>query len=97
MSNADEAFSNSRLKLCETEYRLFYDHFRRKNLTLYSPAAKLQISMFDSQAGFEAYLDRKMPAEIDRKSVVQGKAAELSGLGGVGERAWSGGAGGARV
>jgi len=64
MSNAEEGFSNSRLKLCETQYRLFYDHFRRKNLTLYSPRSRLQVSMFDSQAGFEAYLGRKMSADI---------------------------------
>jgi hypothetical protein len=64
MSNADETFSESRLKLCETMYSLFYDHFRRKGLVLSSPAGKLQVSMFDSQAGFEAYLGRKMASEV---------------------------------
>jgi hypothetical protein len=64
MSNADENFSETRLKFCETMYSLFYDHFRQKGFTLFSPASKLQVSMFDSQAGFEAYMGQKMPAEV---------------------------------
>jgi hypothetical protein len=59
LSNAEESFSEMRLGNCELLYTLFWDHFRRKGFTLQSPQTKLMVAMFDSQAGFNAYLGRK--------------------------------------
>jgi hypothetical protein len=64
MSNADEGFSEMRLGDCEQMYTFFYDHFRRRGFDLQPPAIKLMVAIFDSQAGFEAYLGQKLPVEI---------------------------------
>jgi hypothetical protein len=64
MSNADEGFSELRLGDCEQMYSFFYDHFRRKGFALQSPAGKLMVAIFDTQAGFDAYLGQKMPVDI---------------------------------
>ena len=60
LSNAEEAFSETRLRNCELLYALFGDHFRRKGFAVREPAAKLMVAIFDSQTGFEAYLGQKM-------------------------------------
>src|SRR5262249_5152126 len=39
-------------------YRVFQDYFRRKGFSLREPQAKLMVAMFDSPAGFNAYLGR---------------------------------------
>ena len=60
ISNADESFSEMRLGNCELLYTLFSDHFRAKGFTFREPPSKLMVAMFDSQAGFNAYLNRKV-------------------------------------
>jgi hypothetical protein len=60
LSNADVGFSESRLGDCELLFLTFCDHFRRKEFTVHDPENKLMVAMFDSQAGFEAYLNKKM-------------------------------------
>jgi hypothetical protein len=58
-SNAEEHFSQTHLADCELLYSLFWDHFHRKGFRLRPPLTKLMVAMFDSQAGFNAYLGRK--------------------------------------
>jgi hypothetical protein len=60
LSNAEENFSELRLRNCELLYLTFQEHFRRKGFTLRQPAARLMVAIFDTQAGFEAYLGRTM-------------------------------------
>jgi hypothetical protein len=60
LSNADENFTETRLRNCELLYGLFYDHFRRKGFALNAPPVKLVAVMFDSQTGFETYLSERM-------------------------------------
>jgi hypothetical protein len=64
LSNADETFSERRIRECELMYRLFYDHFRHKGFAVHEPAARLMLAMFDNQQGFEAYLGSKRPPRI---------------------------------
>jgi len=64
LSNADEGFSKSQLRNCELMYSLFYEHFRRKGFAVQQPSSRLMVAMFDSQAGFEAYLGRRMPPQV---------------------------------
>lgn len=64
MSTADDEFSELRLHNCELIYELFFDHFRRKGFRLREPAGKMMVAVFDTQAGFEAYLGHKMPTTV---------------------------------
>jgi hypothetical protein len=64
LSNADDRFSRTRLNNCELIYDLFFDHFRRKGFRLREPATKLMVAIFDSQAGFSAYVGEPMPASV---------------------------------
>jgi hypothetical protein len=64
LSNAEDEFTELRLHNCELIYELFFDHFRRKGFRLREPPGKMMVAIFDSQAGFEAYLGRKMPAMV---------------------------------
>jgi hypothetical protein len=64
MSNTDEHFTRLRLRNCELIYRVFFQHFRRKGFPLQEPSSHLMVAIFDTQAGFEAYLGHKMPAVI---------------------------------
>lgn len=64
LSNAGEDFTARRLRECEVLYDHFYRHFRRKGFALHAPDHKLMLAVFDSPAGFEAYLDRKMAAGV---------------------------------
>jgi hypothetical protein len=59
LSNAEEPFSEMRLRDCELLYTLFWDHFRRRGFRLHAPQTKLMVAIFDSPAGFNAYLGRK--------------------------------------
>jgi hypothetical protein len=52
------------LRNCEVLYDDFFDHFHRRGFALKPARGKLMVAIFDSQAGFEAYLGRKMPAQI---------------------------------
>lgn len=63
-SNADATFTRSRLRNCEMMYSMFLDHFRKRGFAVHPPAAKLLVSVFDSQAGFEVCLGQKMPAGV---------------------------------
>jgi hypothetical protein len=60
IGNADEEWSVLRLRDCEMLYNAFYDHFRSRGFPVHEPENKLMVAMFDSQTGFEAYLNRKM-------------------------------------
>jgi hypothetical protein len=62
IGNAAAEYTQQRLYNCETIYPLFLDHFRRKGFRLSEPGAKLMVAVFDSQAGFEAYLGQRMSA-----------------------------------
>jgi hypothetical protein len=59
LSNAEQNFTESRLRNCEVLYVLFSDHFRRKGFPFRVSAVKLMVAIFDNQTGFEAYLGRK--------------------------------------
>ena len=56
LSNAEEEFSKARLQNCEMLYRRFFDHFRQKGFAAREPATKLMVAIFDTEAGFQAYL-----------------------------------------
>jgi hypothetical protein len=64
LSTADDDFTTMRLNNCEVIYDLFFQHFRRKGFGLQRPPAKLMVAMFDSPAGFDAYIGQKMPDGI---------------------------------
>jgi hypothetical protein len=64
LSNADDKFSALRLNNCELIYDFFFDHFRRKGFRLREPTTKMMVAVFDSQAGFSAYVGEEMPAMV---------------------------------
>lgn len=64
ITNALDDYTEDRLNNCETIYSLFFDHFRAKGFTVREPSGKLMVAVFDTQAGFEAYLGNPMPAAI---------------------------------
>jgi hypothetical protein len=64
LSTADEDFTELRLHNCELLYALFFDHFRRRGFSLHEPYSKMMVAVFHSQAGFEAYLGKKMSPMI---------------------------------
>jgi hypothetical protein len=61
IGNADDDFTDQRLRLCETLYATFFDHFRDRGLAARPPAGKLMVAVFDSQAGIEAYVGERLP------------------------------------
>jgi hypothetical protein len=63
-SNADDDFSEMRLLNCEMIYDLFFDHFRKRGFKVREPGSKMMVAVFDSQAGFEAYVGQRMDASI---------------------------------
>jgi hypothetical protein len=63
-SNADEEFTAQRLNNCELIYELFFDHFRQKGFRVVPPPSKMMVAIFDSQAGFEAYVGQRLPAVV---------------------------------
>src|SRR5438128_1522666 len=64
LSNANASFTVERLQNCELFYDLFLDHFHRNGFAVYAPPERLLVAVFDSWAGFEAYLGRKMPSSV---------------------------------
>lgn len=60
VGNATEDFTDEQLYNCETIYPLFFDHFRKKGFVVREPAGSLHLAIFDSQAGFEAFLGQRM-------------------------------------
>jgi Protein of unknown function (DUF1570) len=63
-SNADDDFAVMRLNNCELIYDLFFEHFRKKGFRVHEPGTKMMLAVFDSQAGFEAYVGQRMPAAV---------------------------------
>jgi hypothetical protein len=63
-SNADDDFAALRLNNCELIYPLFFEHFRKKGFKVREPGWKLMVAVFDSQAGFEAYVGQRMPSAV---------------------------------
>jgi len=63
-SNADDEITRQYLRHCEMIYNQFLDHFRRQGFPIVKPANKMMVAIFDSQAGFDAYLGRSMPSSI---------------------------------
>jgi hypothetical protein len=63
-SNADDEFAAMRLNNCELIYDLFFEHFRKKGFRVHEPGAKMMVAIFDSQAGFEAYIGQRMPSAV---------------------------------
>ncbi len=64
IGNTCDEFTEHRLYNCETLYALFFDHFRKKGFAVREPRGKLMVAVFDSQAGFEAYLGQTMPSAV---------------------------------
>jgi hypothetical protein len=64
MSNAPAGYTEYRLHNCETIHALFFDHFRRRGFPVREPTAKMMVALFDTQAGFEAYLGRGLSSAI---------------------------------
>jgi hypothetical protein len=60
IGNADEGFIEECLYHCETIYPVFLDHFRRRGFPVREPNGRLMVAVFDTQAGFEAYVGRPM-------------------------------------
>jgi len=63
-SNADDDFAAMRLNNCELIYDLFFEHFRKAGFKVHAPASKMMVAVFDSQAGFEAYVGQRMPTAV---------------------------------
>lgn len=59
LSNADEDFSTARLRNCEMLYRRFFVYFRKHGFAVREPATKLMVAVFDTEAGFKAYVGPK--------------------------------------
>ncbi len=64
LSNATEAFTVQRLRNCELLYDLFFRHFTAKGFGLRHPNYRLMVAAFDGPAGYDAYLERKMPPGV---------------------------------
>lgn len=60
IGNTADEFAEERLYNCETIYAVFFPHFRKKGFRIREPGVKLMVAIFDSQAGFEAYLGQRM-------------------------------------
>jgi hypothetical protein len=58
LSNADPAQTEYRLDSCETIHALFFKHFRKRGFEVRVPPEKLMVAVFNTQAGFEAYLNQ---------------------------------------
>jgi hypothetical protein len=59
IGNAPDEYTRERLYDCETIFALFAPHFRKKGFAIREPGARLMVAVFDSQAGFEAYLGQR--------------------------------------
>jgi hypothetical protein len=63
-SNADPGYTDYRLDNCEMLHAEFFKHFRKRGFTVAAPVEKMMVVLFDTQAGFEAYLGRSMSVAI---------------------------------
>lgn len=59
LSNAEDEFSTARLRNCEMLYRRFFTYFCGKGFAVREPATKLMVAVFDTEAGFKAYVGPK--------------------------------------
>jgi hypothetical protein len=64
MSNAGAGQTRDRLSHCEELYRAFFGHFRKRGFDVKAPREKLMVAVFNTQAGFEAYLGHKMSTAV---------------------------------
>jgi hypothetical protein len=64
MSSAGVLPTESRLESCEMVYRAFLRHFRKRGFEVRAPSEKLMVAIFNTQAGFEAYLGRSMSSAV---------------------------------
>jgi hypothetical protein len=64
ISNTADEYTEQRLYNCETIFACFCDHFARKRFVVRPPASKMMVAVFDSQAGFEAYLGQRLSTAI---------------------------------
>jgi hypothetical protein len=64
LSNADDTFTEARLQNCELIHSLFFDHFRSRGFPVKEPAGKLMVAIFDSPAGFQAYMGTALPRGV---------------------------------
>jgi hypothetical protein len=53
-----------RLSNCEVIHASFFSHFKKKGFSVREPPGKLMVAVFDSQAGFEAYLKQKTSSAV---------------------------------
>ncbi len=72
IGNTDDEYLENRLYNCETLYNSFVEHFRERGFTVHPPTTRLMVSIFESQAGFEAAMRQKMSVTVtglyDRRS-----------------------------
>lgn len=64
VGNAGDELLELLLFQAEAFYPEFLAHFRQKGFAVQPPASRLHLLAFDSQAGFEAYLNQKMPDSV---------------------------------
>jgi hypothetical protein len=63
-SNADAGYTEYRLDNCEMIHADFFKHFRKLGFAVMAPSEKMMVVVFDTQAGFEAYLGQSMPSAV---------------------------------
>jgi hypothetical protein len=63
-SNADPTYTEYRLDNCETIHAEFFKHFRKRGFAVAAPVEKMMVVVFDTQAGFQAYLGRSMRVTV---------------------------------
>jgi hypothetical protein len=63
-STASDLYTEHRLYNCETVYGLFFNHFRRRGISVREPPGKMMVAVFDTQTGLEAYLGYQLPSVV---------------------------------
>jgi hypothetical protein len=63
-SNANQVFTEDRLRDCELLHGSFFKHFRRKGFDVREPNEKLMVAVFSSQRGFDAYLGQRLGPHV---------------------------------
>ena len=64
MSNASDTQTEYRLDNCETIHASFFKHFRKRGFEVRAPDEKLMMAIFNTQAGFDAYLGQRLPSSV---------------------------------
>ena len=64
IGDATDTFITRQLRHCEVFHDVFLNHFRKRGFAVHAPRERLMIAVFDSPAGFEAYLGQKMSSGI---------------------------------